>query len=147
MELEARVFRGFALWPASARIGGLVVSYAGAFAVLWALGLSVRGWRGWALVIAPLVVMLVTRIWAWRRISVELAQGCLRYEGVHPRRDFEVDVDAIQAVYRDPILSDHPLVLVLRGGDERVVAHLAPSAVDRLREHLVTRGAREIHAA
>ncbi|MCB9596450.1 MAG: hypothetical protein H6719_27250 [Sandaracinaceae bacterium] len=145
--MGARVYRGFDGTAAFASVTRILLAYGGGFVVLWALGLVVRGWRGWLLVLAPLVFLVGTRLWAWRRVSVELADGVLRYEGVSSEDDFEVPLDAIRRVYRDRMLDGAPLVIVLDGEDERVLARLRPARAEELRAALVARGAEAIQAA
>ncbi len=138
--MEPTVFRGIGLTRGATRIGALVTAYAGAFAVLWGLGLVVRGWQGWALLAAPLAWMVGGRLWAWHRVSVQIAQDRLRYEGALPQRDFEVMLDDIAAVYFDATLPSRPLVLALRDGDERFVAELSHESARALEHHLRERG-------
>ena len=142
--MTPRVFRGFDAMGALASVSRVALVYGGAFLVLWVLGLVVRGWRGWALVIAPLVFLVGSRLWAWRRVSVELADGRLRYEGVSIEDDFEVPLAAIRAVYVDRALPGRPLVLVLDEGDERLVRRLRPAQAVELRRALTALGARDV---
>lgn len=142
--MSVRVYRGFDLGSGLNHISWIVLIYAGVFAVLWALGLVVRGWQGWLLVIAPLVMIVSARMWAWRRISVELADGILRYEGTDTEHDFEVPLASIASVYADEMLRGRPLVLVLVDGGERVLEDLRPSVAEALREHLVGSGVDDI---
>lgn len=141
------VFRGFDAMGAVASVSRIALAYGGAFLVLWVLGLVVRGWRGWVLVLGPLLFMVGSRLWAWRRVSVELADGQLRYEGVATQDDFEVGVDAIRQVYFDHLLPGRPLVLVLEDGDERVLPRLQPARARELRDALVALGAEDVQAA
>jgi hypothetical protein len=120
----------------AARLASLVTVYAGGFAVLWGLGLVVRGWPGWLLVAAPLVFLVGARLWAWHRVSVEVTEEALRYEGASPERDFELALDALAAVYFDRTLPGAPLVLVLDDGDERVCGELSAEAARALHAHL-----------
>ena len=138
--VSPRVYRGYDRGAGVARLARLVLIYGGVFAGLWVLGLVVRGWRGWVLVIAPLALMIAVRVWKWRRVWVEIAEGTLRYEGAAPERDFEVPLSSIAGCYHDRMLGGGPLVLVLEGGDERVLSDLNPSRADDLREHLVASG-------
>lgn len=130
-------------WGAG-RIASLAIVYLGAFSVLWSLGLAVRGWRGWALWATPLVGLVLLRLWAWRRVAVEVAGGTLRYEGAVPSRDFEVELDQLEAIYFDGALPDRPLVLVLRDGDERVCGELSAKAAQGLYAYLVAAGISEV---
>ena len=145
--MTARVFRGFDVAGAVASVSRIALLYGGAFLVLWVLGLVVRGWRGWVLVLGPLLFLVGSRLWAWRRVSVELADGQLRYEGVSTEDDFEVPLDAIRQVYFDRLLPGRPLVLVLEGGDERLLPRLRPARAVELEAALVALGARRVHAA
>ncbi len=135
-----RIFRGVGLERAAARIAALVTLYAGAFGVLWGLGLVVRGWQGWAILTTPLVGMIGVRLWAWSRVSVEVTGGRLHYEGALPQRDFELALDDIVAAYFDAMLPSRPLVLALRDGDERFVGELSPESARALQRHLAERG-------
>ncbi len=137
--VEARVFRGIGLARAAARIAALVTAYAGALAVLYALGLVVRGWQGWTLVLAPLAAMIGARLWAWKRVSVEVRDGVVRYEGAAPSRDFEVPLEHVRATYFDRTLRGHPLVLVL-DGDERICGELSAESGRALSRHLAELG-------
>lgn len=141
--MQARVFRGIGFARGAARLTALAVAYGGAFAVLHCLGLVVRGWQGWTLVCAPLVAMIGARLWAWRRVSVELIEGVLRYEAAVPSRDFEVPIDRLRATYFDRTLRGAPLVLAL-DGDERVCAELSPRAARALRAQLTDLGVRAL---
>jgi hypothetical protein len=134
--VEPKVFRGIGVARGAVRLTALVVSYVGAFAVLWGLGLVVRGWQGWTLVTAPLLTMIAARLWAWRRVSVEVNAGLLRYEGAAPDRDFEIPIQRIVATYFDRTLPDRPLVLVTSDGDERICGELSPQAARLLHQHL-----------
>lgn len=140
--MSARVFRGFDVAGAVASVSRIALLYGGAFLVLWVLGLVVRGWRGWVLLLAPLLFLVGSRLWAWRRVSVELADGQLRYEGVATADDFEVPIAAIRQVYFDRQLRGRPLVLVLEDGDERLLPRLRPASARALFEALVGLGAR-----
>ncbi|MFK7991950.1 MAG: hypothetical protein AB8I08_38390 [Sandaracinaceae bacterium] len=126
--MSARIFRGVGVGRAFARLTALATLYVGAFVVLWALGLMMRGPIGWALGVTPLVALVLARIWVWQRVSVVLSEGHLRYEGALPQRDFEVDVERIERVYFDRSLPGQPLVLSLRSGDERVLGELSKAA-------------------
>lgn len=145
--MEPSVFRGIGLKRGAARIATLVTVYAGAFAVLWGLGLVVRGWQGWALLLAPLAAMIATRLWAWHRISVEVAHDRLRYEGSVLERDFEVSLEDIAGAYFDPTLPARPLVIALRDGDERFIADLSPTSARSLYRCLRDRGVQPLRAA
>lgn len=123
--MTPRVFRGVGVGRAFARLTALATLYVGAFVVLWALGLMMRGPVGWALGVTPLVALVLARIWVWQRVCVVLSDGVLRYEGALPTRDFEVDVERIDRVYFDRSLPGQPLVLSLRDGDERVLGELS----------------------
>jgi hypothetical protein len=133
---EARVFRGIGLGRTAWRLGGLILQYGGGFTVLWALGLVVRGWQGWALLTAPLVGLLALRTWAWRRVSVAVAEGIVRYEGASPARDWEVPLPRVRGSYFDRALPGAPLVLALDDGDERACLELSRPASRRLQAHL-----------
>ena len=138
------VFRGFDRARAAASVSRIMLVYGGAFLVLWTLGLVVRGPRGWVLVLAPLLMIVGSKVWALRRLSVDVADGTLRYEGVSVSDDFDVAVDAVTAVYFDRSLSGRPLVLALADGDERVLEGLSRAAAGRLGAHLVASGARDL---
>ena len=139
--MAPRVYRGFDAMIALRQVSLLALGYSGAFLVLWTLGLVIRGWRGWALLVAPLLMMVGLRLFAWRRLSVELADGLLRYEGVAAEDDFEVPQASIRAVYTDPQLPGRPLVLVLQDGGERVLRGMRPRQARRLRAALEAGGA------
>lgn len=143
--MQPRVFRGVGFARGAGRLTALVTAYAGAFAVLWGLGLVVRGWQGWALLLAPLAAMVGLRLWAWRRVSVEVAEGVVRYEGASPSADFEVPLEQIAGAYFDRTLRDRPLVLAIEG-DERICGELSPSAARALHEHIVSLGVRALDA-
>jgi hypothetical protein len=145
--VQPAVFRGVGLTRGATRIASLVTVYVGGFAVLWGLGLVVRGWQGWALLATPLVFLVASRLWAWRRVGVEVAEGTLRYEGAAPERDFEVEVGRIAAVYFDRALPGAPLVLVLEEGDERVCGELSSEAARALHAHLVRAGVPAVQTA
>ncbi len=136
------MYRGVDAVGALATTSQIVLVYGGAFLALWTLGLVVRGWQGWALVLAPLVFLVGSRLWALRRVSVELADGLLRYEGASTGDDFEVELDAILEVYFDRQLAGRPLVLVLAGQSERVLPRLRPASARALADALAARGAR-----
>lgn len=138
--VSARVVRGYDKGAGVARLALLVLLYGGVFSALWALGLVVRGWQGWVLVLGPLVLMIAARMWRWRRVSVEIADGTLRYEGVATERDFDVPLGSIASCYRDRMLRGGPLVLVLVDDEEHVLEHLDPSGADALQERLVASG-------
>ncbi|MBX3273954.1 MAG: hypothetical protein KF729_27060 [Sandaracinaceae bacterium] len=142
-----RLFRGPDLAGALASVAGLALGYGGGLLALWVLGLAIRGWRGWALVLAPLVLFVGARLWAWRRVAVELDDEQLRYEGASTRDDFEVPLASIRALYTDRALEGAPLVLVLDGGGERVLSHLAPSRARALEAALVARGVEPLAGA
>lgn len=129
------------------RIGALSTLYAGAFAVLWGLGLVVRGWQGWAILAAPLAAIVATRLWAWHRVSVEVASDRLHYEGALPQRDFDLPLAQIEAVYLDATLPSRPLVLALSDGDERICGELSPRAALALYRHLRERGIPAVRAS
>ncbi|HBQ12837.1 MAG: hypothetical protein RLO52_30650 [Sandaracinaceae bacterium] len=134
-------------WPRGVtRVASLVIVYVGAFAVLWGLGLVVRGWQGWILLTAPLVLWITSRLWAWHRVGVEVTEDRLRYEGANPRRDFEVRLKSIKAVYFDDLIPGRPLVLVLDDGDERVVGELSRKAARAVAKLLIERGVPRIRA-
>lgn len=133
------MFRGLRRRWVLERIASLVVRYTGALAVLHALGLVVRGWLGWVLILLPLASMVAIRLWVWQRISVEVRDGLLRYEGDDPRRDFEVPLVELRATYVDHTLHGQPLVLVLEEG-ERTCSPLSPSASLALATHLSRAG-------
>jgi len=141
--VQPRVFRGIGFARGAARLTALVTAYAGAFAVLWGLGLVVRGWQGWALLLAPLAAMIGLRLWAWRRVSVEVADGVVRYEGASPSADFEIPLEQIACTYFDCTLREHPLVLAIEG-DERICGELSPAAARALHEHIVSLGVRAL---
>ncbi len=141
--MRPRVFRGIGAPRAAGRVASLVTLYLGGFAVLWGLGLVVRGWYGWALLATPLAALVALRLWAWSRVSAEVGPERLRYEGAVPSRDFEVRLDAIDAVYFDAHLPGRPLVVATQE-DERVCGELSPSAARALRDHLVELGIRAI---
>lgn len=134
-----RVFRGVGFARGASQIAALVIAYAGAFAVLWGLGLVVRGWQGWALLLTPLAAMVGLRLWAWHRVSVEVAGGVVRYEGAVPASDFEIPLEQIAGVYFDRTLRERPLVFAI-DGDERICGELSPRAARELRAHLVSLG-------
>lgn len=140
------MFRGVGVQRAATRLASLATAYVGAFAVLWGLGLVVRGWRGWLLLVTPLVAMVASRLWAWRRVAVEVGEGALRYEGALPGRDFEVSLEALEAFYFDRTLPGAPLVLVTRGGAERVCGELSAEAARALAHHLAGRGVPTVQA-
>ena len=142
-----RLYRGPDLAGALASVARLALGYGGGLLALWVLGLAIRGWRGWALVLAPLVLFAGARLWAWRRVAVELDDERLRYEGVSTRDDFEVPLASIRALYPDRALEGAPLVLVLDGGGERVLHRLAPSRARALRAALVARGVEPLPGA
>lgn len=140
------LYRGIG-WPRGVtRVASLVIVYVGGFAVLWGLGLVVRGWQGWILLTAPLALWIASRLWAWHRVGVEVTEDRLRYEGATPRRDFEVRLEAIHAVYFDDLIPGRPLVLVLDDGDERVVGELSRKASRGVARHLIERGVPRIRA-
>lgn len=145
--MHPTVFRGVGITRGTVRLVSVATAYVGGFAVLWGLGLVVRDWQGWLLVGAPLIAVLAARLWAWRRVAVQVHDAALRYEGAVPTRDFEVELDAIRGVYFDRALPDRPLVLVLADGDERVCGELSPQAARALRAHLVELGVPAIAAA
>lgn len=126
--MRPRVFRGVGFGRALARLSALSVLYVGAFVVLWALGLMMRGPVGWALGVTPLVALVSARVWVWQRVCVVLSDGLLRYEGALPQRDFEVSLEQIERVYFDRSLPGEPLVLSLHDGDERVLGELSRRA-------------------
>ncbi|MEC7522212.1 MAG: hypothetical protein VYE22_20160 [Myxococcota bacterium] len=134
------VFRGIG-WPRGiTRVASLVIVYVGGFAVLWGLGLVVRGWQGWILLTAPLALWVASRVWAWHRVAVEVTEDRLRYEGATPQRDFEVRLEELGAVYFDDMIPGRPLVLVLSDGDERVCGELSRRAARAVAKHLIERG-------
>lgn len=137
--MRPAVFRGIGAARAAARVASLVVVYAGGFAVLWGLGLVVRGWQGWALLATPLAAMIALRLWAWSRVSVEVSADRLRYEGAVPARDFEVPLEGIDAIYFDRSLPGAPLVIAT-GADEHVCGELSARAARELHDHLRARG-------
>lgn len=145
--MEARVYRGVGVERAALRIAALVIVYVGACAVLSGLGLAVRGWPGAVLVAAPLVAWIALRLWTFHRVSAELTDGVLRYEGAAPRDDFELEVRALHGFYFDRTLRDAPLVVVATEGDERVLAELSPLASRALGRHLLRLGVRRIRAS
>jgi hypothetical protein len=145
-DVPPRVFRGIGIARGAARIAALVTVYAGAFGILWGLGLAVRGWQGWMIVGAPLAGMIATRVWVWHRVSVEVAHGRLRSEGALPQRDFEVGLDDNAAPYFDASLPSRPLVLALRDGDERFVGELSPKSARALYRHLREHGVPPLRA-
>lgn len=138
--MQPRVFRGVGVTQSALRLAWPTIAYGGGFAVLWALGLVVRGWQGWAMLAAPLVAILAFRFWASRRVSVEVAEQTLRYEGASPRRDWEVSLERVKGTYFDRALPGLPLVVVLDDGDERACLELSRSAARALQEHLRERG-------
>lgn len=140
------MFRGIGPTRAAVRVASLVTLYGGAFAVLWGLGLVVRGWQGWALLATPLAALIALRLWAWRRVSVEVTADRVRYEGAVPARDWEVLLDSIEAVYFDRTLPGRPLVLAL-SGDERVCGELSEPAARALHDHLIDLGVPSVRAA
>jgi hypothetical protein len=142
--LETRVFRGVGFSRSAFGIFSIALGYGGAFAVLWGLGLVVRGWQGWLLLGAPLAAWIAARAWSFRRVSVEVGTRELRYEGVSPREDFAVPLERIASVYFDETLRGRPLVLVLDDGDERVCGELSPRAARSLHTHLLSKGVKEI---
>ena len=72
-----------------------------------------------------------------RRLEAVLDEASLRFEGLHPRGDFEVARGAIVATYFDPHLEARPLVVVAEGGREHVLVGLARPAARDLRAALV----------
>lgn len=137
--MQPAVFRGIGAARAASRVASLVILYAGAFAVLWGLGLVVRGWHGWALLAAPLAALIVLRLWAWHRVSAEVTGDRVRYEGAVPARDWEILLDRIEAVYFDRTLPSRPLVIAV-DGDERVCGELSAPAARALHDHLIELG-------
>lgn len=145
-EPRPAVFRGPSWRLAWRSLSALALTYAGGYAVLWALGLVVRGWRGWALLIGPLVILAASRLWTWRRVSVAIEGPTLRYEGTDPVRDFELSLSEIEAAYFDRTLEGEPLALVLADRDERVLSGLDERAARRLYAHLLERGVSPVRA-
>lgn len=141
--MQSRVFRGAGAWAGVARVASVGTLYVGGFAVLWGLGLVVRGWQGWFLLSAPFAAWVAAQLWAYRRVGVHVHEGVLRYEGASPARDFEVALDALDAAYFDDTLPGAPLVLV-HGREERVCGELAASASRALAAHLAEMGVRSI---
>ncbi len=141
--MKPQIYRGFEPRAAMASLSLLGLVYGGAFLVLWTLGLVIRGSRGWLLVLTPLALVAGLRLWAWRRLSVEVADGVLRFEGVSAKDDFEVALESIEAVYFDSMLPGRPLVLALHDGDERVIEGLRTGRAEELRAHLIDLGARD----
>lgn len=137
------MFRGIGVGAGARRMAAVATLYAGGFAVLWGLGLVVRGWEGWLFLGALFAAWVVAPLWASRRVGVHVHEGVLRYEGASPARDFEVAIDALDAVYFDETLPGAPLVLVL-GREERVCGELATSASRALVAHLAELGVRTI---
>lgn len=130
------VFRGASRRRALRSLGALALVYVTGFAALWAMGLVVRGWRGWLLVVGPLVILAASRWWSWRRVSVAVDEDAVRYEASSPERDFEVPLERLRAVRRDRDLPGAPLVLSLDDGDERALLELGEDAADQLEERL-----------
>ncbi len=133
------VFRGIGVARAAVRVASLVTLYVGGFAVLWGLGLVVRGWQGWTILGAPLAALVGARLWAWRRVSVEVTENRVRYEGAVPARDWEIPLERVEAVYFDRALPGSPLVLAVEG-DERVCGDLSTTAARALFDHLTELG-------
>jgi len=138
--VEPKVFRGIGARRAAWRLSSSAIAYAGVVGVLWGLGLSVRGVEGWLLVSVPLLAAMALRLTAWRRVSATVTDGTLRYESAVPRRDFDVSLEALEAVYFDATLPGRPLVAVLGDGDERVCGELSPRAARDLFRYLRERG-------
>lgn len=137
------MFRGVGVGVSVTRLASVTTLYVGSFAILWGLGLVVRGWQGWFLLAAPFAAWVTAHLWASRRVGVHVHEGILRYEGASPTRDFEVPIDALDASYFDETLPGAPLVLVL-GREERVCGELAASASRALAAHLAEIGVRTI---
>lgn len=136
----ARWFRGVSMKRAVSSMASLATIYVGAYAVLVTLGLVIRGWRGWALLVVPLVLLVVGRLLTWRRVGVTIDGERLRYEGSERSRDFEVELTRIEGVYFDPALPGRPLVLVTDDRDENVCVELSERAAKALHRELVERG-------
>lgn len=134
------VFRGTGFSRSAARVAALATAYLGGFAVLWGLGLAVRGWQGWLLLAAPLFALVALRVWAWQRVAVEVAGGYVRYSGAVPARDWETSLADVAQVYFDATLAERPLVLVLKDRGERICAELGPAAARALHDHLIELG-------
>lgn len=132
------MFRGVGFARGAARLGALVVMYAGVLGVLFAAGMVVHGWLGWAVLATPLAMLGLLRIWGWHRVSVTLSDGMLRYEGASPRTDFEVPLAHLRGVSLPA--RTKPLVLILEGDEPRVCPELSPRAAGALARHLVALG-------
>ncbi|MCZ7683969.1 MAG: hypothetical protein M5U28_36450 [Sandaracinaceae bacterium] len=115
--MRPALFRGIGVARAAVRVASLVTLYVGGFAVLWGLGLVVRGWQGWTILGAPLAALVTLRLWAWRRVSVEVTEDRVRYEGAVPARDWEIPLERVEAVYFDRALPRQPARP--RGGGRR----------------------------
>lgn len=133
------VFRGASRRRALRSLGTLTLVYLTGFVALWVMGLVVRGWRGWLLVIGPLLILAASRWWSWRRVSVAVDDDAVRYEGSSPEHDLEVPLARLVAVHRDTDLPGAPLVLALDDGDERALLELGESAADALESALAER--------
>ncbi len=144
---EPVVFRGASRRRAVRSLGALALTYASGYAALWAMGLVIRGWRGWVLLLGPLVIFAGSRLISWRRVSVSVDAGRLRYEGSAPARDFELPVDEIAELYWDATLPGRPLVLTGADRDERVCEELDRRPAERLRAWLLARGVSAVDEA
>jgi hypothetical protein len=138
--MQPMVFRGTGWARSASRLAYVATIYFGAFAVLWGLGLAVRGWQGWLLLTAPLLALLALRLWAWQRVSVEIAEGVVRYSGAIPSRDWETSLDQVVQVYFDNAIAGRPLVLVLKDRSERICGELGPRAARALHDSLIELG-------
>ncbi|MBZ0119884.1 MAG: hypothetical protein IT378_13505 [Sandaracinaceae bacterium] len=138
--MSAAVFRGTGAARSIVRLLAVAVAYVGTFAVLWGLGLVVRGWQGWALLLVPLATLVAIRVFAWQRVAVEVAGGVVRYTGATPARDWDVPVAEVSQIYLDASLESHPVVLVRKDGHEHICGELGPDAGRALHDHLIGLG-------
>jgi hypothetical protein len=135
-----RVFRGIGPRRAAFRIASIALAYAGACAVFFALGVSVRTQHAFVLLALPFVVLVAARLSSWRRVSVVVSGSELRYEAASASRDFRVALADVETFYFDRALPDAPLVLSLAGGDERICGELSPEARVALARELLELG-------
>lgn len=123
------VHRGIGIARALRGLAKIALVYLALLAILWALGLFVYGWRGWLVVLAPLAAWIGARAWAWQRVSVEIADGTLRYEGSSRRDDFEIPLERIEKVR-----AGDGLVLTIDGRERAL--EISPRSARALAERL-----------
>jgi hypothetical protein len=95
------VYRGAGLARTARTAAWIALAYVALLAAAWALGLTIYDWRGWVFVLAPFAGWLGVRVWSFARVSIELADGMLRYEGARPRDDLEIPLDTIASATVD----------------------------------------------